>query len=430
MANLIFVKRPSYSAEDIAATPRLQWALQEKRDGFLHNGAISIEDGFVTTIKVGGDGVAYAHTTTYAVVRPLAFYDPDTPPVTGYVNPGDKGLVPLQSRFRTGSVGIRLAVKNVILLTSSQSHQFVNGHVSIVTTSNLGSVTKFAVWTLTGQRDPVDGYIESATDVDSGGVTQAYVRMNAVFVPNPKTRYLAVGARVYSVPNTGTWRSQYFKKWMVEKANVGGSVPSPKYGQAREVVVYVKPDRLNLTKNPGFAVDTTYWTGLTRAAYAASPSGYAGQITLAGAASGTVTHTLSGLKVGQQYTASVLVASTNPIMVDGLPFGTTPVRRTVTFVAATTSPVLTFTVGPAVGSTIVSFYAMIVERGPSVGTYFAGSTSADTVWETGGTTGLSRSYLYKNKADRYAAIKRVLADNVPLGIGVAEPVFGTLPADW
>jgi hypothetical protein len=286
--------------------------------------------------------------------------------------------------------------------------------------------------------------------------------MNAIFVPHPNARYLAVGAKVYSMPNTGTWRTHYFKKWMVEKLPVTASAPSTKYGQAREVVVKVKPDRLNYFTNPSAEVDATGVTGtgaggtptITASAVRAAP-GY-------GVQSFLLTSTVAGTNLSMLWNAGVTLQpgdwvvswwaySANVPRTAGPTFGWNvggahTVPKINTRIEANkwtrvwgwfTLPVATNTVSilfdhqadtsQGIGATL-NIDNVLFEKGRVLRDYFDGSFSADTVWEAGGTTGKTRSYLYKNRAERYAAIKRVLKDNVPLGIGTADPQFGTLPA--
>jgi hypothetical protein len=236
---------------------------------------------------------------------------------------------------------------------------------------------------------------------------------------------------------------------MLESAAPGSTIPpSPKYRKAREVVVTVKPDRINLAANPGFEVDTS------------NVSVDAGTLTR------VTTTSRSGAACGQWVTTAVSAGYTQPTAIPGRPSTTYTMSVWVKgsgsarirmgsgpggYVVATSNTVelvdsawtrlhVTGVTRPDTANVYLIFDQMsagaqtmylddiLVERGTELRDYFDGSTSVDTLWE--GAVGTSRSYLYKNRAARYAAIKRVLEDNVPLGIGVAEPVFGTLPVDW
>jgi hypothetical protein len=218
MATLTFVYRSD-------PNPRL---LQSRRDGFLFSGSVRVDDGFVTV-----NGVL----TTYALLRPLTFYNPDDPDHVGAINPGDLGIKAFG--FNNGSLGLRSATSTALILGSSPSVQFYGGRIQITAISN-GSLTGFSVWGLT-QEDPKDFYVQTATDLSSGNVGSPWTRMSAVFVPHRNSRYIGVGAKVYAVPNSGAYRTQYFDKWMLEKAAVGDAVPSPSYSPAREVQVTIRP---------------------------------------------------------------------------------------------------------------------------------------------------------------------------------------------
>src|SRR5688572_17938544 len=113
---------------------------QFRRPGFLSRGTVTVQDGFVTVVNDDGT----EHTTTYAVVRPYTFFDPDTPKRTGIIHPGDLGINPLN--FTQGQVSIRPPSKKVVLVTSSPTHQFYDGRVTIVGAADFGALTDFAIW--------------------------------------------------------------------------------------------------------------------------------------------------------------------------------------------------------------------------------------------------------------------------------------------
>lgn len=82
-------------------------------------------------------------------------------------------------------------------------------------------------------------------------------------------------------------------------------------------------------------------------------------------------------------------------------------------------------------SPLVLITNVLIEAGePSFGeipTYFDGSMLPDALWEQNGNPGNTRSYYYKNRAERRAALMRILAKHIPMGIGIAEPQFAVLP---
>lgn len=427
---------------------------QEGRRWFLYSGRVAPDDGFDTVAS--SDGVT-SHTVSSRVVRPLAFFDPAVGFRTSMIGPGDLGFVPLN--FRKGRVSVVSPRTTVVITTSSTVHQFVGGRLGITSQDTLGSLTAFSIFAST-QEDPQQFYVETATDIDSGGVSQPWARMSAVFVPHRNTRYLGVGSS--QTVTTGANRVQYFRKWMLEKAHIGGTFPSA-YGKAREVVVTVKPDRLNLFPNPSFEVDASNIAAVTNATFARSTTKFNGAgvaslaVTVTGAGNGSVRSTITAtpVKPNKVYSlSSTVVAGSTARYVNFWVEWYTSASALISTSAVTQvkeinstnwvtaeAPGLTSPANAAYASVVVQvlgagagevhyFDLFLFEREPLCLPYFDGSTSGDTIWETGGTVGKTRSYLYTNRAERYAAIKRLLSENVPMGVGIAEPKFGVLPADW
>jgi hypothetical protein len=455
MGTLWLPQTPSWSPAELAADPARRRSMQQGRPGFLFSGSVQIDDGFVTD----ENGL----TTTYALIRPLVFedYDDPSPNTHGHIQPGDFGLRRLN--FPLGRVGIRYLESSVLLLTGSPSHQFLDGRITIVHTSSLGSLADFAIWP-TGQEDPRQFYVETATDLDGGGVSQPYVRHSAVFVPHRRARYLGVGARLLNVPNTGARRNQYFKKWMVEKAPVSDPTPTGRYRKAREIEVRLTADRINYYPNPSFEVDVDDHlaananTTIDRVTAATAHSGGSVlRLTAVGAGDLEARGENTSVPVAPGWPLSVgfavrAAANTPRVVQAWFQFydsnetylGNSQVA-TVTEVQNVWVPVVINNVIPLEGTATASLAwrvvgaagageehfidSVLVERERVAGTYFDGSFSADTIWEKGGTPGKCRSHLYKNRAARAAAIDRVLEDNVPLGIGIARPVFGLLPVE-
>jgi hypothetical protein len=451
MADLWLPQTPTWSPAELAADPARHRAMQQGRPGFLFGGSIQIDDGFVTD----ENGL----TTTYALIRPLVFEDPDDPsPNThGHIQPGDFGLRRLN--FPLGRVGIRYVESSVLLLTGSPTHQFLDGRITIVHTSSLGSLTDFAIWPST-EEDPRQFYIETATDLDGGGVSQPYVRHSAVFVPHRRARYLGVGARLLSVPNSGARRNQYFKKWMVEKAPVADAMPTGRYRKAREIEVRLTADRINYYPNPSFEVDVADHvananTTIARTTAAAHSGTAALRITATAGGDASARTAAESIPVVAGWPMSagfaLRAATTGRTVQAWFQFydsagGSLTTSQVISVVSVQNAwiPVMLNNVIAPEGAETASLNwkivgagageshdvdSVIVERERVAGTYFDGSFSADTIWEKGGTPGKCRSHLYKNRAARAAAIQRVLEDNVPLGIGIARPVFGVLPVE-
>ena len=454
------------------------------RDDFLTTGSVRPQDG---TFSQGGKRY------TYASVRVFAF-EPDIQPYTAITHPGDV-YQPL-GNFVRGSVGVRVvAQSNVLLLTYSVAHQFTNGRITVLQDPlpSVGSLGDFAIYP-NGLNDPHDFYVERATNLPSGGVTEPWTRNNAVFVPHRNTRYLAVGSKVYGLaPQSTKLGPHYFQKFQLEKAIVGSSMPSA-YSTARQVRVNINPDRLNYFTNPGFEVDlddmilganssTDVDGGIPDQEAAVELDGGTPADTGSGeffdggdpTGSGTANDTLSQDTTSYKYGSTSLKitsAEISPMIAVGWDGGTdlpkgdwmiswyawSPVGRWCTAVvnwpggSTSTTPVYVppgqqkrvyghFYL-PEKANPIVSFQhessgdqpvgssvnmdAVLLERGTALQDYFDGSTNEDTMWETGGVVGSTRSYLYRNRAERLAVVKRVLAENVPMGIGVGTPVLGVL----
>ena len=421
-------------------------------DIVLHpGGAAVIFDG-------GWISVTYTPTLrTYQSNPVIADYqdriDPETYP----------GTLPLELArpldFRAGEISPYIPnIGLYLVLIGSESVQFPGGSLYIETTAvpAVGALTEFAAWPLTGREDPVEFYATTGSSATSGGVGQAWTRLTAVVaLPDGRTKpfnrapYLAVGSRIASVP---TGEKQFLKKVMVEPAAIGATLPST-YSKAREIQATIHPDRLNFVTNPSFETNTTGWT--------LNPIGYTAATSLVtstaqkkfGANSGLVTWPTAGapgsatginvtsLVIGRKYIASVwvFVPTGSPdvrLSVFGLASSQYTggiknqwVRRSVVFTAtATTHYVMVDTPTPTAGNTCY-IDGLMVEAGETLRDYFDGSFGPDYLWETAGVAHNARSYFYLNRAERYATVKRIIEQNVPLGIGVADPKFAVLPVE-
>lgn len=452
MPNLTFVYRND------SDNNRVLQGLREL-DRWLYDGSVQLDTGFATTSS--DDGVV-RHTYSYRALRPLAFQDPQVGFRTSMINPGDYGLV--RRQFLLGRVSPAPVQTTTLLTSPSVSHQFVSGRATALGVDTLGSLTDFAIYPSTVE-DPKQFYVETATDLDSGGVTQAWTRNYAVFVPHRNTRYLGIGSRSLSVPNTGGARKQYFRKWMVEKAHVGGSFPSA-YGRAREVVVRVKPDRLNLFPNPSFEVDTSSIAAVSNASFTRSTAVHtdigvaALAVTVTSAGNGSIRSATNAIPVKslkhyslsaailpattarnvefwvEYYSSALTLVGTTAVVtaqeIDATHWAQVQLPNTVAPSGSSYASVVMRVLGAGAGE-VHYLDTVLFERSEECLPYFDGSSNGDTVWEQPGNlalVGKSRSYLYKNRAERYAAILRVLQENVPMGVGIKAPQFGVLPTDW
>ena len=391
-------------------------------------------------------------------------YNPTIPGYLHAVTPQD---TPYRSfQFRKGRIETRILAFVNLLIAPSRTMQFVNGRLGITTAGlpAVGAVSEFAVWPSTALDDPVNAYVDSVTVATAGGVTQPAGRISATIALNPATsRFLGVGGRWVNVPDSsGIKYNCYTKNVQVEAAPVDATMPST-FESARQINVYVKPDRINLSTNPGFIIDTTAFTSslnttVGRVARTSMASGWAGTLT-AVAAGNMAAHTdVAGgannipVRGGEYYTvsgyfepgstrrnvhidyafvdsagASLGVVSTPSVQERGEP---TRVSFTAKAPSNAVSMRLIYAVDSAALGEVHYFGSLLVEKGTTLGAYFDGSSNADTIWRKGGTTGKTMSFLYKDRAARYAAILRILETNAPMGIGVGDPIFGQFPVDW
>lgn len=407
------------------------------RERFLRNGSVEVFDGLVTD----ENGL----TTTYTTVRPLGFKTtPDDPYRTSLVDVGEAGLYPLQ--FSGGRVTLRSASPETLLLASSPAMQFVGGRVTIgVDIDAWGALTRFAAWDITQpQEDPVNFYVEDATNEFSGNTDEPWTRHHAIFVPHKKTRYLAVGSKIFDLPHTNPWRSQFFKKWMVEKLEVSEDAPSDRYYPARELELIVKADRVNWFPYPTFNTATITELDPHLGETVTSENGH---LTVARTTSRksigfvwnpatpmkpgtwavsflftpTVPHTVSWAAVNPNLPGDPLVYSTSVRCPAGVTTRVGGVLDDVDPNAGVLFYAVADTARP-VGEP-VEFDNVLVERTGSVQSFFHGASSGDTLWEEGGTPWETRSYLYKNRTGRYAALLRALELNVPMGVYRGAPRF-------
>lgn len=374
-------------------------------------------------------------------VRSPAFWSPH-PDFQGLVEVGDDYMYPFD--FRSGSLTIRAVAPRDLMVSHSETLVFRDGRIQIgnIAHPESGSLTDFAMWGAGTPGDPKDVYVDFATAAVSGHTAQAWTRHNATFAVPKNAYYIGIGGKYLSMPNTGN-RWQYLTKAQLEVAPLGASVPSA-YSGARELQVTVYPEKINYSPNPAFWVNTNNWIGLTRTANTGSRSGWSGDASVAGTL--TIGHNLQNLIPGKTYLAqfevTTLSGGTIAVVPNvspatgfvGVPLATSAAQNVgnsktlvhILFRATASSDLVCF---DATGTETIRVYSAQVEESDRIVplTPFDGYTGGDYVWEFGGTNGGTRSYYYKNRAERAAAISRILAENVPMGIGVGAPKFGVPP---
>lgn len=358
--------------------------------------------------------------------------------------------------FRAGRIDVYIPNIGQTLVMDPDPTEFNAGslYIEVGTVPDVGAFSEFGVWSLTTD-DPAQFYAEGATAGTSGHTGEAWTRHSAVFaVPNglnkayPKAAYVAIGGRFLSVPDNGR---QYVKKVMLEPLSPGSTTPTS-YSGARQVQATIRPDRLNFVVNPSFETNNSSWslspigftaaTSLATSAVQAKFGSQSGLVTWPTASSpvSAVSTNIQGLVVGRTYTASawVFVPSGSPnvrIDIFATKQGQTTtekdrwVRISVKFTATQVNHSILIVAGASTTGQQVYIDGVMCEAGEFVKDYFDGSFGPDYLWETGGTAHAARSYFYKNRAERYAMVKKILEQNVPLGITVADPKFAVLPVE-
>lgn len=364
--------------------------------------------------------------------------------------------------FRRGS--IQLLPGGVYLITTSTPTLFESGQIRLLLTgsADAGALSNFSIFP-TGAYDPEGFYIESVTvNQDQGGADQPWVRNDAIFAVSrgyngfDKVTYIGVGVKIEGVPSGD---NHYLKMVQLEPADTSGlnTYPTP-YSQVREVQTIIHPDRLNLSGNPAFSLNATDWNANNHGGdieRVADGDGWAGQVTIPSGADVNVKHTIESMVVGRRYTFSTHVyaperndvtfdvtggellasrsyAQSTTLRGDGGVHRNSPYKR-IWCVFTATSPEVVINLNPTslADTPDVLITETLVEEGVSlvdaIGEYFDGDTGDDYLWEQGGNPGATRSYFYQNRAERAAAVRRILQANVPMGIGIAEPQYAVLP---
>lgn len=378
---------------------------------------------------------------TNLVRTPMFGFPPNQAFTIGRVDIGTDRMYPFN--FRGGLITIGPGAKRDMVFSHSANLIFTKGRLTIGSTTipAVGALCEFAIWGTGAPGDPKDVYVHSSTSGISAHTGSPWTRHSAVISVPSNARYMGVGGKFLAMPGTGIHRNQHVKKVMLEKAVIGGTYPTT-FSESREVQVQIRPDRLNYSLNPNFWIDATSWSLLTRTANTASPSGFSGNAPVTAASSISFNHVVPTLFAGRTYlvkpvmttdggglTATVSAVSGATILYKSPKDIQPNPSNHVMFIRPTTtgSVTITYQIFNNTAATVnVRVYSMLVEEtlNPS-STPFDGNSGGDYLWE--GIVGFSRSYYYKNRLERYAAILRVLADNVPMGVGIADPKFGVLP---
>ncbi len=318
-----------------------------------------------------------------------------------------------------------------------------------------------------GGTDPAMARISTTSGALTSAAAGSYNRQYAIFTAPgdypvfggnyawKRAAYASVG---FKFSNMSYNKHQLLDSVQLETVPLGATGPST-FQSARQLLVVVKPTRLNYSSNPNFESSITGYTATGSAAVVSDAFCWQGtaalKTTVPSGASQDCGHTFQvyGLIPGRQYTMSARVAVAqgcgNIVVWSGS--GTTLGRQADWLTAAdTVDPAnkrwrtlsVTFTANAAtvtlgmnvlhttMTSGLSSIFwtdGVLVEEGSTARSYFDGSMGSDYLWESGGSVNLSRSYFYENRVERSYLVATLLAENTPLGIAAAVPQYAVLP---
>ena len=365
--------------------------------------------------------------------------------------------------------------------TSAEGSMTLSGTESgTIVTDPVGALTDFSIWT-PADMDPAVSYPAWSNAQASTGET-GWNRIYGVFgaplqydaadgVLWSQAAYAAVGFDFTSVPSAAQ-QSLSDVQFELMPLPLPGSTPAPStWVPPRQVTAVVKPTRLNFCPNPSIEVSTAGWTSIGTAVLSRDSSvtavagTYSLKVTLHAPGDGCYI-VIPELIYGDTYIVSASVqggAGLEDILMScsgtstssaqqGIPYGGDAILGigygqgpyggieadtadmptgqwflpNAVFTAQASTVTLSFT--SLAGSDIsypAEFWvdAVLVEAGETLGTYFDGSWGTDYSWETGGTSGLTRSYWYDRQEVSSGAVNDVLTQHTPLGITSATPVF-------
>jgi hypothetical protein len=231
----------------------------------------------------------------------------------------------------------------------------------------------------------------------------------------------------------------------------GGSPAVPAYTLPRSLKTVVKPTLLNYVVNPSMQNNDTGWTayGGATIAQVATPSYDASgslQVTVPYNDAGGAYTTVSGLVVGDVYTAQAMFDSSSgnidivTMLLNGTSLSTTVGASGSALAAGWTQIWFSFTapadtVQLAVQPTLLSgtanmvLYLDCVMVAPGdVLTGYGDGNSDGWIWEQGGTAGNCPSFYYERQNAGSQAVQQVLSQHTPLGLAAYDPVYAVLPA--
>jgi hypothetical protein len=293
-----------------------------------------------------------------------------------------------------------------------------------------------------------------------------------------RTAYLALGWQWATTAN-GTTQILTDVQTELLPINAFNALTPRNYQPARQLQTIVKPDRLNYLTNPSFESGTTNWSQVGSGQTLAIsnnvpvipelpfPVGAQSLATTVTTSSGAgVQITINYLIPGRTYMASAWVQPDGNVMGDltgscgtgsgtmtgslaigfgngqygGGPYGgitlpTVPLPPAwqqifFSFQATSDTHVLSFAPVNIVAAVFpYTWYldSVLVEDGDILNQYFDGNFGVDALWLDGGTQNLCQSFYYNQLEFARHIIVDSLANNTPLGITYATPLYATMP---
>lgn len=332
------------------------------------------------------------------------------------------------------------------------------GHLDEIITEHRGTFEDFFMQAYTNGgdvlEDPLKGFADfnTSTAAAQGNVGSAWNRHHVSFYPPKKARYIMPRFRIGTLATT---KSHYLDAFQMEPTLA--TTPSA-WQKPRRLGVKVVPTRKNWSTSPTFEAgngNTTNSGGVTSTT--SNLYAFTGSTSLVvsglGGSTGRVRETaMVDVTPGEWITMSqyvlVLVRTLFPFNMaiqfykdDGVTVvstvnGEDPIqettqniwqRKSVTaLVPEGASKARMFNASGTGVVTGVQFYldAVLIEKSNLVGEFFHGGIpGADYLWKQGGTPHLTQSYYYEDRVKRNYILNRVLSENVPLGVAVADAEY-------
>lgn len=233
----------------------------------------------------------------------------------------------------------------------------------------------------------------------------------------PRAAFMSTGVRIDALAN-GEWA--YVDGGQVETSALSSSGPTD-YAPARSLQVVVKADQMNYVSNPQTPAVLASTAYQSRPVPTVTGAHYAAAVDVSGPAGSIVeAYLLDGAN---------LIASSGAVRIP--PSGEI-LRLPVPSLLPAGDDSVDFRCWNKSSTGSVTFSNPRVDRVTGTGPlpddrYFDGSDGIDYLW--GGAANNSPSYYYRDRAARAYLLRKILRENVPLGVTPGEPQFAVLPTE-